>query len=62
VGAAGRVYVLGQEGTAVVLKHGPAFEVLASNKLDDRFDASPALVDGEMYLRGYRSLYCIAEK
>jgi outer membrane protein assembly factor BamB len=60
VGAAGRIYVLGQDGTAVVLKHGPAFDVLATNKLDDRFDASPALVDGEMYLRGYKNLYCVA--
>ena len=62
VGAAGRVYVLGQQGTAVVLKHGPSLEVLATNTLDDRFDASPALVDREMYLRGYRNLYCVAEK
>ncbi len=61
VGAAGRVYVLGQEGTTIVLKHGPALEILATNKLDDRFDASPALVDGEMFLRGYKRLYCIAE-
>ena len=62
VGAGGRVYVLGQEGTTVVLKHGPALEPIATNKLDDRFDASPALVDREMYLRGYRSLYRISEK
>jgi outer membrane protein assembly factor BamB len=62
VGAAGRVYVLGQEGTAIVFKHGPALEVLATNKLDDRFDASPALVDREIYLRGYKNLYCVAEK
>jgi outer membrane protein assembly factor BamB len=62
VGAAGRVYVLGQEGTAVVLKHGPTLEVLATNKLDDRFDASPALVDREMYLRGYKYLYSIGER
>ena len=61
VGGAGRVYVLGQEGTAVVLKHGPALEVLATNKLDDRFDASPALVGGEMYLRGYKNLYSIGK-
>jgi outer membrane protein assembly factor BamB len=61
VGAAGKIYVLGQEGTAVVLKHGPVMEPLATNKLDDRFDASPALVDGEIFLRGYKSLYCIAE-
>ena len=60
VGAAGKIYVLGQEGTAVVLKHGPVMEPLATNKLDDRFDASPALVDGEIFVRGYKSLYCIA--
>ena len=40
--------------TTLVIKHGPAFEVLAKNKLDDGFDASPALVDNEIYLRGYR--------
>jgi len=62
VGAAGRVYIPGQEGTTVVLKHGPTFEVLAQNKLDDGFNASPALVESEIYLRGFKSLYCIAEK
>lgn len=61
VGAAGRIYVLGQEGTAVVLKHGKTLEAVATNKLDDRFDASPALVDKEIYLRGYRSLYCVSQ-
>jgi outer membrane protein assembly factor BamB len=62
VGADGKVIVLGQDGGAAVLKHGATYEVLATNKLDDRFDASPALVDGEMYLRGYRYLYCIASR
>jgi outer membrane protein assembly factor BamB len=61
VAAAGRVYILGQDGGAVVLKHGETVDILATNTLDDRFDASPALVDGEMYLRGYQNLYCIAE-
>jgi outer membrane protein assembly factor BamB len=61
VGAAGRIYVLGQEGTAVVMKHGKALEIVATNKLDDKFDASPALADKELYLRGYKKLYCIAE-
>jgi outer membrane protein assembly factor BamB len=62
VGAAGRIYLLGQQGTAVVLKHGSSLEVISTNTLDDRFDASPALVDQEMYLRGYKKLYCVAEK
>ena len=60
VGAGGRVYIPGREGRIVVLKHGPAFEIVATNTLADGFDASPALVDGEIYLRGYKHLYCIA--
>jgi outer membrane protein assembly factor BamB len=60
VGAAGRVYIPGRDGVTVVFKPGPAFEMLSANTLDDGFDASPALVDRELYLRGYKSLYCIA--
>jgi hypothetical protein len=55
------VYVTGRDGTTVVLRHGDMFEVLARNTLDDGFDASAALVDGHIYLRGYRYLYDIAE-
>ncbi len=62
VGAAGRVYITGREGDTVVLRNSAKFEVLATNTLDDGFDASPALVNGEIYLRGYKSVYCIAEK
>ena len=60
VGASGRVYIAGREGTTVVLRHGPALQVLAENTLDDGFDASPAVVDRELFLRGTRFLYCIA--
>ncbi|MEP7307782.1 MAG: PQQ-binding-like beta-propeller repeat protein [Acidobacteriota bacterium] len=62
VGASGRVYLTGREGTTLVIRHGPTFEVLAKNTLDDGFDASPALVDNEIILRGYRYLYSVAEK
>lgn len=61
-GAAGRIYIPGREGATVVLRHGPTLDIIATNHLDDGFDASPALVDGELYLRGYKHLYCIAEK
>ncbi len=60
VGAGGRVYIPGRDGTTLVVRHGGKFEVLASNTLDDGFDASPALVDNEIYLRGYKYLYSIA--
>ena len=62
VGADGKVFVLGQDGSTAVIKHGPAFELIGVNKLEDRFDASPALVDGEIYLRGYKYLYCVAAR
>ena len=61
VGAAGRVYIPSRDGVTLVLKHGPTFEVIAENKLSDGFDASPALAGGEIYLRGHKFLYCIAE-
>jgi outer membrane protein assembly factor BamB len=60
VAAQGRVYFTGREGTTLVIKSGPTFEVLATNTLDDAFDASPALVDNEIYLRGLKHLYAIA--
>jgi outer membrane protein assembly factor BamB len=59
VGAAGRVYIPGRDGTTVVIKQGPAFELLAENTLDDGFDASPAVVGRDLYLRGYKYLYAI---
>ena len=60
VGTAGRVYIAGRDGVTLVIRHGPKYEVLAKNTLGDGFDASPALVENEIYLRGYRYLYCIA--
>lgn len=60
VSAKDRIYFPGREGTTVVIRTGPTYEVLAKNVLDDGFDASPALVDGELFLRGNSFLYCIA--
>jgi outer membrane protein assembly factor BamB len=57
-----RIYVVGQKGTMYVIKHGPAFEVLAKSNLDDNFNASPAIVGSALYLRGYKNLYCVEEK
>ncbi|HEX9189729.1 MAG TPA: PQQ-binding-like beta-propeller repeat protein [Vicinamibacteria bacterium] len=61
VGADGRIYVAGREGATAVVQRGPAFKVLATNTLEDGFDASPVAVDGELYLRGHRHLYRISE-
>jgi len=61
VGANGKVYLVGRDGNAAVIKHGAKFEILAENHLDDYFDASPAIIGQELYLRGHKYLYCIAE-
>ena len=60
VGASGRIYIASRDGATLVIKHGSTFEVLAENVLDDGFNASPAIVDKEIFLRGNKSLYCIA--
>lgn len=62
VAAAGRIYFVSREGTTVVLRAGDQFEVLAVNKLDDPVDASPAVAGRQLFLRGQKYLYCIAEK
>jgi outer membrane protein assembly factor BamB len=60
VSAKHRVYVLGRNGVCAVLKKGPKLEVLATSTLQDRTDASIALVGQELFIRGHENLYCIA--
>jgi len=55
--ADGRLYFFSQDGTATVLKPGRTFEVLATNKLDDGFMASPAADGKSLYLRTKTHLY-----
>jgi outer membrane protein assembly factor BamB len=62
VGAAGRVYVTSRDGVTQVFSHSPAAKTLAVNRLDDTFNASAALVGRELFLRGERCLYCIADE
>jgi outer membrane protein assembly factor BamB len=61
LGADGRIYVAGREGTVAVVQRGAVFKLLAANTLDDGFDASPVAVGSELYLRGNRFLYRISE-
>jgi len=59
--ANGHLYIVGREGTVLVLKDSPTFEVVATNRLPDRFDASPVMLGRELFLRGHEFLYCISE-
>ena len=62
VGAAGRIYITDRNGTTLVLKRSNELEVLATNKLDDTIDASPALAEDTLFLRGRKFLYCIQQQ
>lgn len=59
VAADGKLYFLGEDGTTVVLEAGPEFKILATNRIDERFIASPAVASGAIYLRGEKHLYSI---
>jgi len=62
LGADGRVYVAGREGTTLVIRNDDAPTVLATNHLDDSFSASPIACDSDLYLRGERFLYCLSDR
>ena len=50
------VYVASQKGTIVVLKAGDTFQVLARNVLGEQIFATPALLDGTLYVRTEKHL------
>ncbi len=56
--AAGRIYFVGREGGVVVCRADASLEVLAEFSLPDGFDASPAIVGRQLFLRGRKTLYC----
>lgn len=59
VGVKDRIYIVSQNGAGLVLRHDDKLEVLASNRLNDRFDASPVVMGRQLLLRGARNLYCL---
>jgi len=60
--ADGKIYVTNEDGMTIVLKAGPTFEVLAENDFDDYTLSSPAISDGQIFIRTAKSLYCIGRR
>jgi len=54
-----RIYVPTQRGDCYVLRAAPKFEQLAVNALEERVLASPAISQGEVFIRSYQHLWCI---
>jgi len=59
--ANGLVYMPNDEGIITVIKPGPTFEAISRNAIGERMNASPALSNGKIYLRGYKHLFCIGK-
>ena len=63
VSAAGRCYVTDQNGTTIVFKPDPKkFDLIGENRLDEPCNATPAVSNGEIFIRTFNNLYCISER
>jgi len=54
-----KILLTSEEGDTYVIKAGPKHEVLRTNSLGEPVSASPAIADGNIYIRGDKNLYAI---
>ena len=59
--ADGKIYVTNEDGLTTVVKAGPKFEVLAENALNDYCLSSPAISNGQIFMRTAQNLYCVGK-
>jgi outer membrane protein assembly factor BamB/rhodanese-related sulfurtransferase len=59
IAADGKIFFTNDQGETFVLRAGPQFELLRTNRIGETVLASPALVDGRWYIRTDRSLFAI---
>lgn len=60
--ADGKLYLTNEDGLTTVVKAGPKFEVLAENALNDYCLSSPAISNGQIFIRTSGNLYCIGKR
>lgn len=58
----GKIFCLSDDGQTSVVKAGPEFKLLGSNKLDEMCWSTPAVAGSTLYLRTVDHLYCIRSK
>lgn len=59
VSAENRLYFLDDDGNTFVLRAAPKFELLAKNPLGEPCSASPAISQGNIFIRGMTNLWCV---
>ncbi len=57
----GKIYFVSEGGETIVIKAGRTFEVIARNKLDGHFVASPAADGGRIFLRADDRLFAVGK-
>jgi outer membrane protein assembly factor BamB len=62
VSAGGLVYFLNDNGVMNVVKPGPEFAPVTSNELGEKCFASPAISDGQIFIRGDKHLFCVGAR
>ncbi len=60
--AEGRIYFINDFGTLRAVKPGPVYELLAESDLEERVFASPALSEGQIFIRSESSLFCLGKR
>jgi outer membrane protein assembly factor BamB len=58
----GRVYWINDDGQINVIRPGPKFDRIAQFQLGEPCYASPAISDGQVFLRGFTHLFCLGRK
>jgi outer membrane protein assembly factor BamB len=62
VAADNKIYIASEGGVIAVLDGGPELNVLAQNRLDGGVMATPAIVDGKLYVRTDSAVYAFGAK
>jgi outer membrane protein assembly factor BamB len=58
----GKIYSVTMAGRVYVFDAAPKFNLLAENDLKEEVEASPAVADGKLFIRGATHLICIGKK
>jgi outer membrane protein assembly factor BamB len=58
----GLIYATSEDGVTTIVRAGPEFELVAQNDLGSYTLSSPAISDGQIFLRTEDYLYCIGER
>jgi len=57
-----RLYLLSEKGVMLIAEAGTEYKEVAKCELGEDCFASPAFMDGRIYIRGMENLYCIGDK